>query len=89
MPNLSNESGVYPVRCSTRTCRRTRQGAGDHCYPYDGLHGQRPLPPLPSERDAEARGLEVTLIPRNDDATFDDAAAAQGLTASDGVKAWW
>jgi prolyl-tRNA editing enzyme YbaK/EbsC (Cys-tRNA(Pro) deacylase) len=42
--------------------------------------------PLPAERDAEARGLAITLVRRDDDGTFDDAAAAQGLTRDDGVK---
>jgi Cys-tRNA(Pro)/Cys-tRNA(Cys) deacylase len=42
--------------------------------------------PLPAERDAEARGLAVTLVHRDDTGTFDDAAAAQGLTGDDGVK---
>ncbi len=45
-----------------------------------------PERPLPSERDAEARGLTVTLVQRVDAGTFDDAAAAQGLTRDDGVK---
>jgi Cys-tRNA(Pro)/Cys-tRNA(Cys) deacylase len=42
--------------------------------------------PLPAERDASARGLDVVLVPRKDDGTFDDAAAAQGLSGDDGVK---
>lgn len=42
--------------------------------------------PLPAERDAEARGLEISLVARNDDGTFDEVAAAQGLTGAAGVK---
>lgn len=42
--------------------------------------------PLPAELDAAARGLGVSLVPRDEDGTFDDAAAVQGLTGEDGVK---
>jgi Cys-tRNA(Pro)/Cys-tRNA(Cys) deacylase len=45
-----------------------------------------PTRPLPSERDAAARGLEVTLVARDAHGTFDEAAAAQRLTPADGVK---
>jgi Cys-tRNA(Pro)/Cys-tRNA(Cys) deacylase len=42
--------------------------------------------PLPSERDASARALDVVLVSRTDHGTFDDAAADQGLSGADGVK---
>lgn len=42
--------------------------------------------PLPAERDAEARGLDVVLVARGDEGAFESAAADQGLTAEDGVK---
>lgn len=42
--------------------------------------------PLPAERDAVARGLDVEVVPLGDDGTFDEAAARRGLTADDGVK---
>lgn len=42
--------------------------------------------PLPAECDGRARGLDIDLVRRNDDGTFDEAAAAQGLTGAAGVK---
>jgi Cys-tRNA(Pro)/Cys-tRNA(Cys) deacylase len=44
-----------------------------------------PSRPLPAERDAEARGLEIVLVPRGEGA-FDEIAAGQGITVEDGVK---
>lgn len=41
---------------------------------------------LPAERDAEARGLEIVLVPARNEGAFRDAAAAQGLPATAGVK---
>lgn len=46
----------------------------------DGTH------PSPAERDAEARGLDIVLVARHEDGTFDEVAAAQGLSEDDGVK---
>lgn len=42
--------------------------------------------PLPAERDATGRGLEIVLVPRGGNDDFETAVAALGITSADGVK---
>lgn len=42
--------------------------------------------PLPAERDAATRGLEIALVPRGENDDFEAAVAALGITSADGVK---